>query len=115
MSATLPRCLALACILLALFCNSCGGRVITEQSFAGRCIMYSPGNVDDGGSCGPQPQICDQFKRVVYDDYASRQECIQACTQMQSQLYQQYLVGACRDAVRYAWQNCNNYCRANYQ
>lgn len=115
-----PRSLhhaARACLILLLLAAtaSCGGPVITKHSFGGRCLTYSPGNMEDSGSCGYQANICDQFKTVVYEDYAGRQDCIAACTDMQTKLYKDYLLGECRAVVRYAWQNCNNYCRANYQ
>ncbi len=108
---------AAACLVLLLLAatTSCGGPVITEHSFAGRCLMYTPGNMKDSGSCGYQAQICDQFKTVVNEEYASQKACIDACTEMQTQQYKNYLMGECRSVVRYAWQNCNNYCRANYQ
>lgn len=105
------------CCSLALFfcCTSCGGPVITAKSFAGRCLMYSPGGVDSGSSCGSQPQLCDQFNAVVSADYSGRQACLDACGEIKNKLYSQYLIGACHHTVRYAWRNCNNFCRANYE
>lgn len=114
MTRSLLRLLAPVCLVLALVNAACSGPVITERSFAGRCLTYTPGGISDDTSCGSQPRICDQFKAVVYAEYQSRQQCIDACTSLKSQLYQQYALGSCRESVRYAWVNCSNYCRANY-
>ncbi len=108
-------CILCLGFLLGLFAQGCGtGPVITQQSFAGRCITYSPGSFSSGDSCGEQIALCEQFENVINKDYGSQQECIDACTATKDQLYKQYLVGCCRMCTRYAWQNCNNYCRANY-
>lgn len=112
------KILSLGCLLLGLalglFSTACGGPVITERSFAGRCLTYSPGDNDNGCSCGEQPQICDQFEAVIAVQYPGQQACINACTSLQSTLYQRHPVDCCRSTVRYAWQNCNNFCRVTY-
>lgn len=107
-------CMLTGIVLMTL--SACAGPVITESSFRGRCLTFSPGSMMDGGySCGDQPSICDEYVHVIDQEYDSRQDCINACTAKYDVLFRNDIGSDCTPTIRYGRDNCKNYCRAHYQ
>lgn len=112
------RTLILAALLACLAFGLCGCAKMTLSDFRFRCRFADSagGMEDDVASCNFQTQqhLCNAYANVLNQSYLNRDECIQACGNVQDEFALQTMSSGCKPFALRTKTICQQYCRQHF-